>query len=238
MTGTACRHSLLEVDGESVCALCGAVDDARVVDRAGEYDSSPAPNLFLSRSVGTGKEIPRGDRSAAGRYFRGGISPQRNLSCFSNACQKIGVSDHVRQDAWRMFRAMCRKAAGSTAEHACVSLFHACREGGTSVTEDEIVDAVMICFGRKSMPSMTRMNYRHMGLVEYGRQCGGEDRYYFNVVLRERTAGLSMPEQSLNRRKRDAWFLFTEIFAEDDNRRRRARRSVDMAFGLPRRRAR
>ena len=224
---------MILVDGESVCATCGIVDDSPDVDSTSIYDSSPAPNLFLSRSLGTGEEIPQGRENAAvKRFFRGGLNQERNLSRFSNACQKLQLYRHIQHDAWRMFQGISKQMPQKMAEHACLSIFHTCRRNGISTSDDEIIEAVKVSFGRKNLPSMAKIIYQHMSVLKYDGQRKNEDKYYFNLVLKKRTEGMRISKFRLAKCKRAAWFFFTEIYTFDDNYRRRARMAVDGALGM------
>lgn len=221
------------VEGEFVCTKCGIVESLPDVSNISIYDSSPDPNLFLSQSIGTGEEIPRSsDTASIKKYFKGGLFQQKNLSCFSNACQKLNIPRHTRQDAWKKFQGMCKKMAGHTAEHACVSIFNACRRDGAPVTEDEIIEAVKISFGRKNLPSMAKIIYQHLSVLGHDESRENDDRYYFNIVLKERTKNLRISESRFARCERMAWFFFTEIYMFEGNYKRRARVSVDNAFGM------
>ena len=229
-----CNHDMVGAAGENVCIKCGMVEDDSNIDYGSAYGSSPAPSLYLSQSVGTGGEIPKGGGTAAvRRYFRGGLSPQKNLSRFSNACQKLRLHKHVEQDAWRVFVTVSKKMPRKAAEHACVAIFLTCRSNGVPIPKDGIIEAVRTSFGRKSMPTMAKMIYQHMHVLVYDGSKKGEGEYYFNVALNERTAGRRIPESRYVGCKQNAWFLFTKTYSWDDSYKRRARRAVDHAFGTP-----
>ena len=228
-----CHHNMVDTGGENVCIKCGFVENGSNINESGIYDSSPVPNLFLSQAIGTGGEIPAGnDTDAVRRFFKGGLSPQKSLSCFSNACQKLKLHKHVQQEAWRLFQSISKKMPQKVAEHACIAIFHTCRKNGTSAPESIIIDAVKRSFGRKNMPTMAKMTYQHMDVIEYDGTRENEDKYYFTIVLMDRTDELKIPEDMFIKHKLYAWFLFTEAYEWDDNFKRRARRAVDQAFGL------
>ena len=233
MNATGCDHNVVNTEGESVCVKCGLVESYSNIDESSTGGSSPAPNLFLSQAVGTGGEIPAGSGTdAARRFFKGGLSPQKSLSCLSNTCQKLRLRRHVELDAWRLFTSISKKMPGKVAEHACVAIFYACRRSGTPAPASDIIDAVKTCFGRKGMPTMAKMIYRHMDVIEYDGTRENEGRYYFNVALMGRTADLDMSESAFAKCKLTAWVLFTGMYDWIDNYGSRAKMSVDRAFGL------
>ena len=232
-TCAECGHNIVTTDGENVCVKCGFVEDAPNPDDSSIYDASPVPPLYLSQSIGTGNEIPKGNDTAAVRkFFKGGLSPNRNLSCFSNACLKLDIPKRVQQEAWTLFESVCKAMPRKVAEHACIAIFHTCRKTRTAKPENEIIDAVKASFGRKTLPTMTKMTYQHMHVLVYDSSHTNEDGYYFDITLKKKTAGLKLPESVWVRCEQLAWFLYTEVYDWDDNYKRRARKAIDQAFEM------
>ena len=233
MRTTKCGHNFATTDGESVCVKCGFVEDTPNLDDSSIYDTSPVPPLYLSQSIGTGNEIPKGnDTTAVKKFFKGGLSPNRNLSCFSNVCLKLDIPKRVQQEAWTLFASICKAMPRKVAEHACIAIFHTCRKTGTAKPGNEIIDAVRAGFGRKTLPTMTKMTYQHMHVLDYDSSRANEDRYYFSIVFNEKTYGLKLSESAWAGCGRLAWYLYTEVYDWDDNYRRRARRATDQAFAM------
>ena len=226
-----CDHNIVVTDGENVCMKCGFVDSTPDVDDSSIYDTSPVPPLYLSQSIGTGNEIPKSNENAAMRkFFKGGLSPHKNLSCFSNACLKLEIPKHVEQEAWSMFLLISRAMPQKIAEHACIAIFHTCRKNGSAKTDAKIINAIKASFGRKTLPTMTKMTYQHMHVIDYDTARTNEDRYYFNVVLHEKTLGLNIADSVWARCEKQAWYLYTEMYDYDDNYKRRARMAIEDAF--------
>ena len=226
-----CEHHIVVTDGENVCVKCGFVDSVPDMDDGSIYDGSPVPTLYLTQSIGTGNEIPKSNENAAMRkFFKGGLSPHRNLSCFSNACLKLDIPKHVEQEAWSLFLSISKAMPQKIAEHACIAIFHTCRKNGTAKPDNEIIDAIKASFGRKTLPTMTKMTYQHMHVLDYDSSRTNEDRYYFNIMLCKKTAKLELPEYIWTRCEQIAWYLYTEIYDGDDNYKRRARTAIDRAF--------
>ena len=233
MKGAECDHNIVATDGENVCVKCGFVDNAPNLDDSSIYDASPVPPLYLSQSIGTGNEIPKSSENAAMRkFFKGGLSPNRNLSCFSNACLKLDIPKHVQQEAWTLFTSICKAMPRKVAEHACIAIFHTCKKTGAAKPGNEIIDAVKASFDRKTLPTMTKMTYQHMRVMVYDGPCANEDRYYFDITLKKKTAGLKLPKSVWARCEQEAWFLYTEVYDGDDNYKRRARKAIDQAFEM------
>ena len=228
-----CGHNFAAADGENVCVKCVFVDNAPNLDDSSIYDTSPAPPLYLSQSIGTGNGIPKSSENAAMRkFFRGGLSPHRNLSCFSNACLKLDIPKHVQQEAWELFVSISKEMPQKIAEHACIAIFHTCKKSGTAKPGNEIIDAVKASFDRKTLPTMTKMTYQYMHVVDYDGSRTNEDIYYFDITLKEKTAGLKLPESVWAGCEQEAWFLYTEVYDWDDNYKRRARKAIDQAFEM------
>ena len=228
-----CDHNIVTTDGENVCVKCGFVDNVPDMDDSSIYDASPVPPLYLTQSIGTGNEIPKSNENAAMRkFFKGGLSPHRNLSCFSNACLKLDIPKHVQQEAWTLFLSISKAMPQKMAEHACIAIFHTCRKNGAAKPDSEIIDTVKVSFGRKTIPTMTKMTYQHMHVMDYDGSRTKEDRYYFNIVLHEKTIGLNLPEYIWTRCEQMAWYLYTEIYDWDDNYKRRAKAAINSAFAM------
>ncbi len=228
-----CNHNFVATDGENVCVKCGFVDDAPNLDDSSIYDTSPVPPLYLTQSIGTGNEIPKGnDTAAVKKFFKGGLSPNRNLSCFSNACLKLDIPKHVQQEAWTLFASICKEMPQKIAEHACIAIFHTCRKNGAAKRDNKIIDAVKASFSRKNLPTMAKMTYQHMNVIDHDDSHTNEDRYYFSIVFNEKTDGLKLSEAAWAGCKQWAWFLYTEIYDLDDNYKRRARTAIDQAFEM------
>ena len=232
---TDCPHErILRSDGEDVCTKCGAVLDSQSIDDAGTGDQSPsAPNLFLDKALGSREGMPKMDGTAAARrYFSGRTSGEKTLSRFSNVCEKLGLPRHVRDDAWGRFSRTSRQVPRRKAEQACIAILHACIDGETAVTDEEIVDAVKKYFNRKKIPSMAKIVHLLMDVLGHN---GAKDysKYVFNTMLKKLTGDLGMSEAELARHKKFAWSLFTEIY-DEENPKRRARSAIENAFGLGR----
>ena len=230
---TGCPHeSVVHSDGEAVCAKCGAVVDGPNANGAGTGGpSSPTPGLFPSRSLGSKEEMPEMDGTAAARrYFRGGTSDERTLSCFSNVCEKLDLPQHVWNDAWERFLRTSRQIPPRKAEHACIAILYACMDGETAVTDGEIISAVKTHFGRKRIPSMAKIVHR---LAHVLGDDGAKDRvkYEFNTMLKRLTADPGMRWDRPDRRKRFAWSLFTDVY-KDGSPKSRARNAIEHAFEL------
>ena len=224
-------HNIAATDGESVCVKCGFADNAPNLDDSSICDTSPAPPLHLSQSIGTRNGIPKSSENAAMRkFFKGGLSPNRNLSCFSNACLKPDIPKRVQQEAWTLFESICKAMPRKIAD--CIAILHTCKKTGTAKPGNEIIDAVRAGFGRKALPTIAKMTYRHMHALDYDGSHTSEDRYYFDITLKEKTAGLKLPESVWTRCEQMARFLYTEIHDLDDNYKRRAGRTIDQAFAM------
>ena len=195
-------------------------------------DSFPAQSPCLSQPAGTGAETPKGnDTAAMGRPFRGYLSHQGDLPYVSNACQKIHLPKHVRHDARQLLASICKAMLRKVAEHACIAIFHICRKTGTAKPGNEIIDAARAGFGRKALPTIAKMTYQHMHVVDYDGSRTNGDRYY-NIVFNEKTYGVEISEAVWARCKQSAWYLYTKIYDWDDNYKRRAGRAIDQAFAM------
>ena len=228
----ACRHQSVScIDGENACTNCGVVFGAEYVNENIYRNANAQPNLFVSRSLGTRNDVP----SMAGmegvkRYFRGGMSDERTLSCFSNVCEKLRLPQHIHVDAHNRFERICKQVVQKTAGHACVAIFRTCRSHGIPIPESDIIGAVRVSFGRKKMVSMTKPVYQHMHV---DKEEGGDkgERYYFYLILHRRHKDGSMPEREYHVRLSMAWFLFCNAFRHGTIS-SRARRSIDHAFAM------
>ena len=199
-----CDHDIVVTDGENVCVKCGFVDNVPDMDDSSIYDGSPVPALYLTQSIGTGNEIPKSNENSAMRkFFKGGLSPHRNLSCFSNACLKLEIPKHVEQEAWSLFLSISKAMPQKIAEHACIAIFHTCRKNGSAKSDGKIINAIKASFGRKTLPTMTKMTYQHMHVMDYDGSRTNEDKYYFNIVLHEKTIDLEI--QSISGRDASKW---------------------------------
>ena len=144
----ACLHQNIScIDGENACTDCGVVFGAEHVNDDIYRNSNTQPNLFVSRSLGTRNDVPSMESmDGVKRYFRGGMSDERTLSCFSNVCEKLRLPQHIRVDAHNRFGRICKQVSQKTAEHACFAVFRACRGHGIPIPEEEIIEAVRVSF--------------------------------------------------------------------------------------------
>ena len=230
---TGCPHeSIVRSDGEAVCTKCGAVVDGPNADGAGTGGpSSPMPGLFPPRSLGSREVMPEMDGTAdARRYFRGGMFDEMTLWRLSSVCDQLELPQHVQDDAWKRFLRTSGQVPPRKAEHACMAIFYACMDGETAVTDGEIIDAVKTHFGRKRIPSMSKILHRFAHMLGDG-GAKDHDKYMFNTMLRRLTVDPGMQWDRLDRRKRFAWLLFTDVY-RDGGPKGRARNAIEHAFEL------
>ena len=225
----ACRHDKIScIDGENACTDCGVVFGAEQVNENIYRNSSTQPNLFVSKSLGTRNDVPSMEgMDGVKRYFRGGMSDGRTLSCFSNVCEKLSLPQHIRVDAHNRFGRICKQVSQKTAEHACVAVFRACRGRGIPIPEEEIIEAVRVSFGRKKMASMTKIVYQHMHVDKDGGDKG--EKYYFYLILNRCLKGMRLTERERTRRIALAWHMFCTM--PDGTINSRARHAIHAEFG-------
>ena len=220
------------MDGENTCTDCGIVKGAEYVGDNIYRNVDTHPNLFITHSLGTKNDVPGMEGMAAvKRYFKGGMGNERVLSCFSNACEKLTMPEYARVDAYNRFMGICRQMLQKTAEHACMAIFRVCRGDGIPIPDGAIIEAVRVSFGRKKMPSMAKMVYQHMHIIESDHMNGGEDKYYFYLVLKQRLRHSCLEEHDYNTRLKIAWYLYQDVY-KAGNHSSRAREAIDHAFGF------
>lgn len=232
-----CRHERTVTDGgESVCVACGVVTGTeRWAGTEGMAGESRA-NLYEAVEVGSREAAPamsfameRGSGDIR-RYFRGRMVPGRELSDFSNMCEKVSLPMAVQEYAWVLYRRAARAGAGrGTAERACWAVRTACRTHGVPRSDTEVMAAAMAAYGRRRLPEMFTILYRHMEVP--GGDGGGSETYHFNLCMRRMVCGVEMTEAEFAARKAEAWEMFTSTFTEGDAG-CRARRAISAAFGL------
>lgn len=231
-----CRHErTVTDDGERVCVVCGVVTGTEQCAPPGVAGESRA-NLYEAVEVGSREAAPAMsfamDRGSGDirRYFRGRLVPGRQLSDFSNMCEKVSLPMAVQEYAWTLYRRAAREGAGrGAAERACWAVRGACRSHGVPRSDAEIRGAAMAAYGRRRLPEMFTILYRHMGVPGGGGR--GSELYHFNLVLRRMVCDLEMTEAEFAARKAQAWEMFAGTFTEGGAG-CRARRAVSAAFGV------
>ena len=102
-------------------------------------------------------------------------------------CDQLELPQHVQDDAWKRFLRTSGQVPPRKAEHACMAILYACMDGETAVTGGEIIDAVKTHFGRKRIPSMSKLLHRFAHMLGDG-GARNHDKYVFNTMLRRLTA--------------------------------------------------
>lgn len=231
-----CSHPETVSDGgEVVCTRCGVVagrewagmetgsSESRAnlyeVVEVGSRDATPAMSFAAERGSGDIR-----------RYFRGRIIPDRELSRLSNMCEKLALPMPVQEHAWTLFRRAAREGSvGGAAEHACWAVHSSCRVHGVPRSEAEITGAAVAAYGRRRLPAMFTILYRHMEVPGGGGP--GSDLYHFNLALRGIIAGMEAADAEFGARKAEAWRMYRGTFTEGSAA-HRARRAVSAAFGV------
>lgn len=241
-----CNHSTTAtIDNDVVCSSCGVVIDEidTQFHHLSNKKSESSPNLYEVKSMGSKQEIPNTPQNKALRnYYRGssgrrGIKDDRNLSSFSNVCEKLSLPLHVQTSALDQFNKACKEIPRKTAEHACWSISDACKAHGIPRTDNDIISAVELAFGRKKLPSMMKISFSHSSVKDLRTLHGtrNDDVYYFNVNWKKITRGikLRLTESELNKKKAQAWNCFKTVFLTGTYD-KRSKNAINMVLGRKR----
>lgn len=230
-----CNHTVAITDEmEHVCTKCGMVLDS--TDEKAEPSSQSKANLYELREVGSRDTLPSMGFAASRnsgdvkRYFGGNLAKTRPLSEFSNMCEKLSLPLSVQEHAWRLYaRAAMNGSCKSGAEHACWAVHTTCRVSGIPKSDTEIKSAAMLAYGRRRLPDMFTIAYRHMDVPGAGGS--GSDTYFFNLNLRRMVSNLKMTDAEFASRKTQAWEMYNGVYTEGSCH-VRARRAISAAFGV------
>ena len=156
--------------GEVACIRCGMVVDVLREDAPAHQESRLS--LHQQKELG-------GDPQDA-REFRPRIhdDSSRDLSEFSNLCDKLRLPDFAKREAWILYRKSRSLGRRTRAMCALYSVFAACRNSGHGVHEEQIRDAIRPALGVKNVPSILKT------LVAFGGTATRRPSlYYLNVEI-------------------------------------------------------
>jgi hypothetical protein len=235
-----CKHSAITTtDIDKVCNECGMVIEENIESTSTIYDNvaDNTANLYEIKSLGSKQIIPEmAETTLLRMFYKGGQSPKvdKDLSQFSNTCAKLQVPFAAQRYAWNEFSKYVGKdETRKIAEYACLFIYHACKKHGYPVTDDEVINAAKICFGRKKIRSMIKIGYMFLNAkknfnkdtLEFINSYNGlYDEYYFNINWKKMTKGMELTELKYNQKKALAWKYTKSVFREGtfDKRSKRA----------------
>lgn len=105
---------------------------------------------------------------------------------FSNICSKLDLKEFIRHRAWNIYHTLRSKTYFTRAKCAAFALYLACREGGQSVSESDIQDAVRATLCVKNVPRMLSLIYEmHDDAMKLGIDSnrGHSSSYYLNLAI-------------------------------------------------------
>lgn len=209
-------------NGEIVCR-CGVVMEEKTPAPAAPAQSASRPSLY--HQVENGGD-PK-DMKAVNRKIH--ISNYHSSSEFSNICDKLGLKEFIRHRAWQTYHAFRSDTYYTRAKCAVLSIFQACREGGQSVSEGQIMEAVGSVLCVKKVPSaLSVMSELHDDAMRLGINTneGHSSNYYLNLTVSSEQHRFCSP-QDYDRFK----MLVTNIYASmEGNNQSRAKKAVNMVL--------
>ncbi len=170
-----CEHQTI-VDaetGETVCTKCGMVLGTILEDAP--VHSEERRSLYHQRTLG-------GEPKDAQRFrSRIRIDNPRDLSEFSNLCDKLQLPGFIKLEAWSIYVKLrnleCRTRAGC----ALYSIFVVCRYFGRGVSEKQIRDAIPLALGVQNVPTLVKTLFTFGDIIKI--DPARRSAYYLNVEV-------------------------------------------------------
>jgi len=227
-------------NGERVCTKCGVVIDGPRDGASSDtvIRNSKTANLYHLNVVGSGNRAPNLPASCgrSGRELRRRVHhdsmdrKDRNVSMFSNACDRISLPVTLQQAALSEFQRISDGGftAKMAADRACYAIYVTCVSHGIATAQEEIISAVRASYNRKKMPTMTKIMFRyHAGSGLYSSDAA--DRHLWGIALRRRLGGRTMSQMLFEKLNRRAFQLYREVYVYG-SRKRRMTQAIDYVF--------
>lgn len=159
--------------GEYVCTKCGMVLGTILEDAPAHAEERRS--LYHQMILG-------GEPKDAQR-FRPRIRTDnpRDLSEFSNLCDKLRLPGPVEGEAWDTYVRLRNPKCGTRAGRALFSIFKACRHFGCGVSEKRIRDAIPPALGVRNVPTLAKTLFAFGDIIKIDAARGSA--YYLNVEV-------------------------------------------------------
>ena len=159
--------------GEIVCTKCGMVLGTILEDAP--VHSEDRRSLYHQRTLG-------GEPKDAQKFRpRIRINNPRDLSQFSNLCDKLQLPGFIKHEAWDIYVKARSIKCGTRAKCALYSIFVACRYFGRGVSEKQIRDAIPPALGVREVPTLLKALFAFGDIIKI--DTARESAYYLNVEV-------------------------------------------------------
>lgn len=131
--------------GEVVCTKCGMV--IQVLSEDAPAHPEECLSLYHQRELGSD---PR-DAKKLKPYIR--INSNKDLSAFSNLCDRLQLPDFVKHEAWILYQKTRKLERCTRATCALYAVYSACRNFGFVISEELIRDSIPHVLMVKNVPT-------------------------------------------------------------------------------------
>ena len=222
----SCRHEnpsdLVTTEAGEIVCKCGVILEEKTLEAA-YVQSASRPSLY--HQVENGGD-PK-DMKVVNKKIH--ISNYNSSSEFSNICNKLDLKEFIRHRAWRIYHMLQSRTYFTRAKCATFSIFIACREGGQSVSEAQIMEAVRSVLCVKKVPSALHViSELHDDAMRLGINTneGHSSNYYLNLAVSSKQHLFDSP-QDYDRFKMMVMNNFARL---EGNNQSRARKAANIAL--------
>lgn len=222
----SCNHSNLSdriatENGEIVCK-CGVILEEETLETS-HLPSVSCPSLY--HQVENGGDPA--DMKVINKKIH--INNYHSSSEFSNICSKLSLKEFIRHHAWQIYHRLRSRTYYTRAKCATFSIYIACRQGGQSISEGQIQEAVrsVLCV-KKAPNALNVISELHDDAMSLGINTneGHSSNYYLNLAISSKQH-LFGGSQDYDRFKVMVMNNFAHL---DGNLQSRAKRAVNIAL--------
>ena len=170
-----CAHQTI-FDAESwetVCIKCGMVLGTILEDAPAHAEERRS--LYHQTTLGSEPKDAQRFRP------RIRIDNPRDLSEFSNLCDKLRLPGPVKREAWGIYVKVRNLKCGTRAKCALYSVFVACRDFGCGVSEKQMRDAIPLALGVRNVPTLSKALFAFDDIIKT--DTARRSAYYLNVEV-------------------------------------------------------